>query len=65
MQTSYMNVRPEWGFLSITNWGENQMTKLKTLTAIATIFALSSTFAMAQNGAASPKIRSASTPQCS
>jgi hypothetical protein len=35
------------------------MTKLKTLTAIATVFALSSTFAMAQSGAVSPKTRSA------
>jgi hypothetical protein len=35
------------------------MTELKTLTAIATVFALSSTFAIAQNGAASPKVRSA------
>jgi hypothetical protein len=35
------------------------MTKLKTLTAIATVLALSSTFAMAQSGAVSPETRSA------
>jgi hypothetical protein len=53
-----MNVRPECGFVSTTSSGENS-NDLKTLTAIATVLALSSTFAMAQSGVASHKTRSA------